>query len=56
MFRVHPLHYSDLLTRPYTQVHWPPIGIERGLVSDGQVRSQVAPPPQATEHSPVQVT
>jgi hypothetical protein len=36
-------------------VHWPPIGIERGLVSDGHIRAQVDPSPQLTEHSPVQV-
>jgi hypothetical protein len=37
--------------------HWPPPGIERGVVVPGQIRSQVEPPLQDTEHEgPVHVT
>lgn len=37
--------------------HWPPLGIERGVVVPGQIRSQVEPPLQDTEHEgPVHVT
>jgi hypothetical protein len=37
--------------------HWPPPGIERGVVEPGQMRSQVEPPLQDTEQEgPVQVT
>lgn len=37
--------------------HWPPVGIDRGVVVPGHKMSQVEPPPHDTEHEgPVQVT
>lgn len=35
--------------------HWPPSGIDFACVSPLQVRSQIAPPEQLTEHEPVHV-